>query len=124
MATTEEQLALRRRRGYWVKRARERKGYTLKQVAHHLGYSENSISSPSLWERGQRAIPSDQMGRLASFLSLPGTFLVHPPLTDDERLEAAVRESAALERQDWEQGEEGGPEAEDEPDAWRDRRSA
>ena len=71
MATKEEQLAARKRRGYWVRRARERKGLTLKEVAAALGYSGNSLSTPSLWEAGKRQVPGDRMEPLARLLSLP-----------------------------------------------------
>jgi transcriptional regulator with XRE-family HTH domain len=100
MATKEEQLALRRRRGYWIRRARERKDLTLQAVATALGYSGNSLSTVSRWEDGSRQVPSDKLEPLGRLLSLPDSFLLRPPLTDDERLDAAVRDAEELERQD------------------------
>lgn len=96
MATPTEQLAVRRRRGYWVRRARERKGYTLQYVASSLGYSDKSISTVSRWEDGGRQVPSDKIEPLSRLLSLPPRFLVRPPLTDDERLDRAVHDAEAL----------------------------
>lgn len=102
MATPSEQLAVRKRRGYWIRRARERKGYTLRLVAGRLGYSDKSISTISRWEDGERQVPSDKIEPLSRLLALPPQFLVSPPLTDDERLDQAVREAEGLERADWE----------------------
>lgn len=124
MATKEEQLAARRRRGYWIKRARERQGLTLHYVATKLGYKDKSISTPSLWESGKRPVPGDQMEPLARLLSLPDGFLLRPPMTDDERLDAAIDAASTGEQSDWESGEEPPPEVDDEPDGGRDRRSA
>ena len=100
MASPEEQLQTRRRRGYWIERARRRKGYTLEAVAAALGYSDKSISTLSRWEAGERPVPSDKLEPLARLLGLPPTYLVSPPLTDDERLDAAVRDAEELERED------------------------
>lgn len=100
MASPEEQLQTRRRRGYWIKRARDRKGLTLGAVCELLGYSPKSISTISRWEDGQRPVPSDKMEPLARLLGLPPDYLVRPPLTDDERLDQAVRDAEALEQQD------------------------
>lgn len=112
MATPAEQLAVRKRRGYWIKRARERHGYTLQLVASRLGYSDKSISTISRWEDGERQVPSDKIEPLSRLLSLPPRFLVSPPETDDERLDQAVRDAEALEREDWASGVAGGPGAE------------
>lgn len=100
MASPEDQAAERRRRGYWIQRARKRKGFTLDYVAQMMGYSGKSLSTPSLWESGKRPVPSDKLGPLARLLDLPPDFLVSPQMTDDERLDAAVRDAEALERQD------------------------
>jgi transcriptional regulator with XRE-family HTH domain len=107
MATKEEQLATRRRRGYWIKRARERQDLTLEAVAGSLGYSPKSISTISRWEDGTRPVPSDKLEPLARLLSLPAAWLINPPLTDEERLDAAVSAAADLEREDAARAEEG-----------------
>lgn len=111
MATPAEQLAVRKRRGYWIKRARERHGYTLQFVASRLGYSDKSISTISRWEDGVRQVPSDKIEPLSRLLSLPAAFLVSPPATDDERLDEAVRDAEALEREDWASGQGADPAA-------------
>ena len=108
MATPAEQLAVRKRRGYWIRRARERHGYTLQFVASRLGYSDKSISTVSRWEDGLRQVPSDKIEPLSRLLSLPAKFLVSPPETDDERLDQAVRDAEALEREDWAAGADDG----------------
>jgi transcriptional regulator with XRE-family HTH domain len=100
MATKEEQLATRRRRGYWIERARLRRDLTLEAVCEALGYSAKSISTVSRWESGERPVPSDKLEPLARLLSLPPAWLINPPLTDDERLDDAVRDAEELERQD------------------------
>ena len=100
MATKDEQLAVRRRRGYWIERARIGQGMTLADLAARLGYRPTSTSTISRWEDGQRPVPSDKMATLAKELKLPPGWLVNPPETDDERLARAVREAEALEQQD------------------------
>lgn len=124
MATEDEQQAMRRRRGYWIKRARERKGLTLQYVAVALGYSDNSLSTPSLWESGKRPVPSDKMEPLSRLLSLPPRFLVSPPLTDEELLDQAVRDAEELEREDWAAAEDTAREGGDVRVASPRRRSA
>jgi transcriptional regulator with XRE-family HTH domain len=109
MATKEEQLAARIRRGYWIRRARERRGLTLQDVAMSLGYSGKSLSTPSLWESGKRPVPSDKLEPLGRLLNLPDGFLLRPPLTDDERLDAAIAAAAAGEQRDWEAAGEDAP---------------
>lgn len=98
VATEEEIQAVRKRRGFWIQRARKRKGYTLEALAAAMGY--RSISGVSRWESGGRAVPGDKFEPLARYLSLPPGFLVNPPLTDDERLDEAVRAAEELERED------------------------
>lgn len=105
MATKEAQLLTRRRRGYWIRRARLRKGLTLAALADLLDYSEKSISTLSRWEEGVRPVPSDKLALLAHHLALPESWLVNPPETDEERLDRAVREAEELERQDAERAE-------------------
>jgi transcriptional regulator with XRE-family HTH domain len=104
MATVEEIEAERRRRGYWIKRARERRVLTLDALAADLGYAAKSGSTISLWEAGLRPVPSDKFSRLADLLELPVAWLVKPPLTDEERLEAAIRRGSDEEKRDWEAG--------------------
>lgn len=113
MATEEEKLALRKRRGYWVDRApRLRKPVmNLDEIATRLGYSAASASTVSKWIDGKRPIPSDLLVPLAQLLGLPDRFLMRPPLTDEERLRRAIASAEAGEQMDWDEGEEGGPAA-------------
>lgn len=117
-------MAMRKRRGYWIQRARKRKQLTQQGVGSLLGYPGKSESIVSRWEAGDRPVPSDKLQALAVLLDLPADYLVNPPLTDDERLDAAVRAASELEREDWEAGEGSDPEADDEPDDGPRTRSA
>lgn len=124
VATREQRDAARRRRGYWVRQARKLRGWTLKELAHTLGYEGDATGNLSKWESGERPIPSDMFGPLAVALGLPSDFLVKPPLTDEERLEEAMRNAADLEREDWEAGVDRYPSDADEPGGGLGRRSA
>lgn len=124
VATKADQMAIRIRRGYWIQRARKRKGLTLLYVANALGYSGKSESIPSRWESGDRPVPSDKLEPLARLLSLPPHYLVRPPLTDDERLDAAVLAVSEQESEDSESGAEDDPQADDELDDELGRQSA
>jgi transcriptional regulator with XRE-family HTH domain len=124
MATREEIEAERRRRGYWIKRARERRDLTLDALAELLGYAPNSGSTISLWESGARPVPSDKFSRIVDLLELPLGWLVKPPLTDDERLDLAIQRASELEREDWETGEGRDLGAAAGPDVVPRRRSA
>ena len=105
-----EKAATRRRRGYWVRLARERKGWTQKELAHALGYNDGQTGNLSKWESGERPIPSDLFEPLAIALGLPANFLVRPPKTDEDRLEEAIQFASTAERQDWGSEERLGPE--------------
>lgn len=100
MASREELEAERKRRGYWIRRARELHGLTQHAVAEALGYSGKSLSTVSLWESGLRPVPSDKIGPLSRLVKLPPDWIVNPPLTDEERLSAAVLAAEELERED------------------------
>lgn len=110
-----EKAATRRRRGYWVRIARERKGWTQKELAHALGYNGSQTGNLSKWESGERPIPSDLFAPLAQALDLPADFLVNPPLTDEDRLDAAIQSGIAAEQRDWEGEPDLAPKADDEP---------
>jgi transcriptional regulator with XRE-family HTH domain len=122
--TDEQRDAVRRRRGYWVRLARRNKGLGLKEFGHALGYTGNVTGNLSKWETGDRPIPSDMFEPIARVVGLPPNFLVRPPLTDEERLDAAIRLAAEQELQDWAEGVDRSQEADDEPDAGPGRLSA
>lgn len=119
MAGTDRNLS-RLRRGRWIKVARERVGLTTDQLAARLGYrGQKAGGIISRWEKGERAVPSDKFAGLVEHIGIPPEWLSAPPMTDLERLEewldAAQRDVADLERQDWPSGREPGPAVDDEP---------
>jgi hypothetical protein len=61
---------------------------------------------------------------LARALGLPASFLVKPPMTDEERLDAAIQSASDAEQQDWDSGQDRGPGADDGLGDEPDRRSA
>jgi transcriptional regulator with XRE-family HTH domain len=90
MTTEEDQ---RRRRGYWLRLARQRSGLTLKQVAVAMGYALRSQTTIRLWELGQRD-PSDiQLTRIAGVYRVPVSVFSEPRKTDQEWLDERVREA-------------------------------
>jgi transcriptional regulator with XRE-family HTH domain len=89
--TTEDAPVYRRRRGHWLRVARQRAGLTLKEVAHAMEYSQRSQSTIKLWEDGKRD-PSDvQLRRIAGVLGIPVEVFTDPDETDEERLEQKIR---------------------------------
>jgi len=103
--TDQDREAVRVRRGYWIRLGRRAKGWTLKELGAALGYEGDVTGNLSKWESGDRPVPSDMFTPVARALGLPPLYLVNPPMTDEERLDAAMREAADLEREDWEAGE-------------------
>jgi transcriptional regulator with XRE-family HTH domain len=119
--TNEEDLHARRL-GYWLRRVRERRGESLKSAAIAAGLASTSGSTVSLWERGEREISVRELRRLAKFYEVPESFFTTPPMTDEERLEAALADAGALERADWAAVADQGPATDDEPGASRRKR--
>lgn len=99
-----------RRRGYWMRRAREHAGFTLAAAAHAAGLAETSGSTVSLWETGARDVKLVQLERLAEAYGVPISLFTEPAETDDERLDRVMRDASEKERRDWEagRGREGG----------------
>jgi transcriptional regulator with XRE-family HTH domain len=75
----------------------------LAAFADALGYSDGQ-GTVSLWEKGARPVPSGKFPQIVELLGLPDSYLVNPPETDPERLEADQRAASALEQRDWEAG--------------------
>jgi transcriptional regulator with XRE-family HTH domain len=118
----EEQL-IHRRRGWWIRVARERLGWTLETFAEELGYADGK-GTVSLWEKGLRPVPASKFHTVARLLHLPDRYLVRPPLTDEERLDEAIQSASDAERADWDLEAEQGLEADDGPDVAPGRQSA
>jgi transcriptional regulator with XRE-family HTH domain len=116
--TSEEELQARRL-GYWLRRVRERQGISLKSAALAAGLAASSGSTVSMWEHGKREISVQQLRRLARFYGVPESLFIGPPMTDEERLDTALADAAALERGDWGSGEGPGPVADDGPGGGR-----
>jgi hypothetical protein len=47
-----------------------------------------------------------QLTRLAKRYGVPVSMFTNPPVTDDERLDSAIADAAALEREDWDRAQE------------------
>lgn len=81
-----------RRRGYWLKLAREHAGedggeMNQSVAAAALGLSENSGSTISNWEHGKGRGPTAvQLLALARLYKVPPSWFLDPPPTDEERL--------------------------------------
>jgi len=58
--------------GQRIRYLRIAKGLEQKDLAQELGVSPNTVST---WETGQRLIPVDKFGRLASFFNVGWNFL-------------------------------------------------
>jgi transcriptional regulator with XRE-family HTH domain len=116
---TSEEDQHARRLGYWLRRVRERRGVSLKSAAVAAGLAASSGSTVSKWEHGERPISVRELRRLARFYDVPEALFIDPPTTDEERLEAALADAAALERADWAREQGQGPEADDVPGAGR-----
>jgi transcriptional regulator with XRE-family HTH domain len=102
-------VQLRKRRGYWLRLARRRANITLATAAELMGYSRNSPSSVKDWEDGIRPPDADQLHQLADLYGVPVSLLTEPSETDEERLDAIVRDASDEERRDWDAGPDGGP---------------
>lgn len=101
VAVTSEEELQARRLGYWLRRVRERRGESLKSAAIAAGLAASSGSTVSMWEHGRREISVQQLRRLARFYAVPVRLFTDPPMTDEERLDGALADAAALERGDW-----------------------
>jgi transcriptional regulator with XRE-family HTH domain len=108
-AMTAEEERRSRRLGYWLRMVREERGITLEDAAVAVGLSPKSGSTVSHWEHGRRPIKVQHLIRLARFYGVPEAFFTDPPMTDEERLEAALGDAARLEREDWDMGSGAGP---------------
>jgi transcriptional regulator with XRE-family HTH domain len=122
---TEDELAqLRRRRGYWLRLARERANMDQNSVALQLGMSPRSGTSVLAWEKGTRSPTMDQLDQLARIYSVPISSFTESLPTDEEWLDDLVSAAGALERADWEAGDRRRPPSATDTDDEPRRRSA
>ena len=113
--TNDEVAAERRRRGYWLRLARQHAGpdggeLTQADVAAHLGLSGKSGSSISNLEKGRREASATELTRLARLYGVPVSFFSEPQPTDAEMLLRAKTLAAAAieaEAEDWASQERG-----------------
>jgi transcriptional regulator with XRE-family HTH domain len=96
----DERSIERKRRGFWLREARDRKGLKQGDVAQRLGYSDKSASTIKKWESGERDVPTGHLARLALLYEVPAEVFVHPEPTAEERLNELARGAIALAVQD------------------------
>ena len=122
---TEDEIgALRLRRGYWLRRARERANMDQNSVAKAIGLSERSGTVILAWEKGRRSPDVDQLHQLARLYNVPMSLFTEPRETDAEWLaELAGAAIAAAVEDDDEEGEQN-PGAGERPAESPHRRSA
>lgn len=107
--TQDEIDAERRRRGYWLRMAREHAGpdggpITQAAVAEALGRSKKSGSSISDLEKGLRDASATELTRLARLYGVPVSWFSEPRPTDLEDLLRAKQLAAGAveaEAEDW-----------------------
>jgi transcriptional regulator with XRE-family HTH domain len=122
--TTDELEAERRRRGYWLRRARLRANLNQADVAETLGLSKNSGSTIFAWEKGRRDPDASQMTVLARLYGVPVSVFSDPRETDDEWLDGLARDAIGLATEDEDEAVEPDPDADEGRDGQRRRRSA
>jgi transcriptional regulator with XRE-family HTH domain len=124
VTVTEDELAtLRRRRGYWLRLAREQADMDQNSVARAIGMSPKSGTSVLAWEKGTRSPTADQLHQLARIYNVPVSLFTEPRPTDEEWLAQMASWALASESVDWRAGERGRG-GEDGPDEPPERRSA
>lgn len=105
----DERAAERRRRGYWLRLAREHagpEGGVLNQAvaAKAIGLSERSGSAISDMEKGKRDASATELTILARLYGVPVSWFIEPQPTDLEELLAAKAEAVGAleaEAEDW-----------------------
>lgn len=117
----------RRRRGFWLRMAREDAGHTQAAAAELIGYKSKSKSSINAWEDGRRPVPVNQLKALARLYDVPVELFIDPQPTAHEevrRLRALAHGAIGLATQDEDEAGKQDPDADEPPDAPRRRRSA
>ncbi len=117
-----------KRRGFWLRIAREAANLTQAAVAEQLELSSQSKSTMSAWEAGTREPKLRYLKAMADLYGVPLEFFTEPEPTAYERIEERLRELAieALvdESRDWMEAEARGPAAAGVPVSPRRKRSA
>lgn len=94
----------RRRRGWWLKIARDQAGLDQNAVAKLLGLKAGT--SVLAWEKGRRDPDASQQKLLAGFYGVPVSMFADPQPTDEERVidarAAVAREAIEIAREDLE----------------------
>lgn len=85
--TDDEIETLGRRRGAWLRKARDRVDMDQNSVAKAIGLSERSGTSVLAWEKGRRSPSADQLHRLARLYGVPVSTFTDPRPTDEEWLD-------------------------------------
>ena len=100
-----------RRRGFWLRIARERAELSQEDAAKQIGLSGKSKSTMSAWEAGP-GDPGSKLAALARLYAVPVERFMEPAPTAfeaiDEWLNATVIAASALERADWARAKEAG----------------
>ena len=88
-----DETEVRKRRGYWLKLARERIDMDQADAAVVAGLSPLSARTVSEWEHGRGRLEVDQLRRLADAYGIPVDFFMNgmPDTTDPEILERVAR---------------------------------
>lgn len=86
--STDEQSHESRRRGFWMRMAREYANLSQPAAAKLLGLSAKSASTLSAWESGTRDPKSNTLKAMATLYGVPMALFYEPPPTAQEQIEA------------------------------------
>lgn len=79
-----------RRRGFWLRMARERANLSQPAAAALLGLSDKSASTLSAWESGTREPSPSKLKAMAELYAVPVALFYAPPPTAIEQMDAIV----------------------------------
>lgn len=83
-----------KRRGFWLKVARERANLSQEAVAREIGLSSTSKSTMSAWENGTRDPKLRHLNAMARLYGVPVSVFMDPAPTATELLEARLADLA------------------------------
>lgn len=89
-----------RRRGFWLRMARERANLSQEAVAALVGLSKRSKSTMSAWENGDREPKPTKLSTMARLYGVPVRVFTEPEPTAYERLDDLAHAAIALARED------------------------
>lgn len=117
-----------RRRGFWLRMARERANLTQTGAAERLGLRNQAKSTISGWESGAREPRLRYLKAMAVLYGVPLDLFTDPPPTAYESIDARLRQLAGdaigLALEDEGTAGEPGHDADDQPGGQPRRRSA